>query len=326
MNHPRILVHTKGTTQDAHIPQAMTRAVELARQAGINAIAVDSLPEIKQRLLLPFSDPSGAEAALSADNTARLLSVVRWINPILIRDPKTNQTAELPSPLAAILPTAKQKHPFVLSDAGAHLDLTPLQVAAGALLCGNFWKAVYHRQHPRYAVFGYGEEYEKLPKTAQAVHDLLSQNPKRTVKVAESKEAFRGDNLEVLVVPNAVIGNTILKTAEAVLEAFGVIVKEEITADLVGKLGGLLTRSAFQRAKDRLYHPEAHGALLLASGKPFMKHHGRMDSNALLLALLRLHRYTKDGVLTRMRESFFAELREFHPQLLPAKVEPALVR
>ncbi len=316
--HLRILIHGKGSTDDTHIPDAVNEAIELAYKQGVKAESVTSLLEIKRRLLLDSNDEWAADAALSADSTKNILAACRDIDPITFFNPLTGEIEALKSPLAAILPTVKPQSHFILTDAGAHTGLESYQIALGALLCGSFWRAAFQKgKHPRYGVFGYGEEVSKLPPESREAYDFLRTCPNRTVKVVEAKEAFKG-SAEVVVVRNGEIGNTILKTAEAVLECFKVVVKEEMKADLFSMAGGVLSRSAFDRTKERIYHADTHGAFVLACGKPFMKQHGRLGAEDIYLALMRLARYTKDGVIARTRQDFFEEIRKSHPMFLPA--------
>ena len=312
----KILVHSSASDKDAHIPDAVTKAVALAQRSGVKAEAVESLLEIKRRLMLPSDDPQWAAGAISADRTANVLASTR-IDPIMIINPATGQVERLRSPLAAVLPTAKRGYTFVLTDAGAYMNTDWGQVALGALLCGSLWRVLHGKKFPRYGVLGYGEEFDKLPEDLKRVYVFLASFPNRTVKVVESKEVLGGDSVEVLIPRNGEIGNVFLKTAEATLGCFGTILKEELGADVQSKLGAVLSAPAFRRVKARLYLPESHGALVLGCRAPVMKHHGRMDSDGLLLAILRLHRIIQDNVLSRVRADFWNEIERSHPELIP---------
>jgi glycerol-3-phosphate acyltransferase PlsX len=316
MKHIRILVHASGSDADAHLREEIPQVISSAARSGLTVEAVDRLPEIAKRLQLPSSDPDAADAALSADSTIKILAgVVRHLNPVTIRNPETGAVEVLRQPLAAILPTAKQKYPFILSDAGAHVDTPGYQIAAGALLCGSFWRTVYQGRYPRYGVLGFGEEVAKLPPDARQAYELLKIE-RRTVKIVEPKEIFAGDAAEVLVVRNGEIGNYLLKTAEATLSAFGQVLREEIKSELFTKVGGAFVKPAFRRAKERFYHDDVHGAFFLGINKPVMKHHGRMRADDLLLALRRLALYADARIISRTRDDFLNHLREFHPDWL----------
>lgn len=313
----KILVHSRASDKDAHIPEAVREAVALAQRSSVIVEAVESLLEIKRRLMLPSDDPRFASGAISADRTANVLACTR-IDPIMIINPATGQVEKLRSPLAAVLPTAKRGYNFVLTDAGAYMNTDWGQVALGALLCGSLWRVLHKKQFPRYGVLGYGEEFDKLPEDLKCVYVFLESFPNRTVKVVESKEVLGGDSVEVLIPRNGEIGNVFLKTAEATLECFRAILKEELAADVQSKLGAVLSASAFRRVKARLYHPETHGALILGCRAPVMKHHGRMDCEGLLLAILRLSMIIEDNVLPQVRADFWNEIKRSHPELIPS--------
>lgn len=314
----RILVHASGSATDAHLKEAIPQAIVLAKRRNLTVEPVDQLSEIKERLLLPSRDPWAGDAALSAASTVRILSgLVRHLNPVMVRHPQSGEVTALNQPLAAILPTAKNGHHFVLSDAGAYLNLTGHQIAAGAVLCGSFWRVVYGKEHPRYGVLNHGEEVGKLPNDAREAYDYLKATRGRIVKVVEPKDILAGNSAEVLVVRNGEIGNLFLKTAEATLSAFGVVLREEIRARLQTKIGGMLAKSAFHQTKQRFYHEEVHGAFFLGINKPVMKHHGRMGAEELFLAIERLALYAAKDVIPRTRVDFLEQLSVHHPDWLP---------
>lgn len=308
MSRIHILIHASGSANDAHLQEAIPRAVKLARDRGLTVEPVERLAEIKDRLLLPAQDPQAADAALSADSTHKILGgIVRHLNPVSIRN-ETGEAVLIRSPLAAVLPTADSRYQFVLSDAGAYAENDPLQIAAGALLCGSFWRVAYTRQHARYGILGIGEEASKLPAVAREVYDLLKTGSNRVVKIVEPKDILGGDSAEVLVVRNGEIGNIFLKTAEAALAALGSVIRKEIRAEFLTTVGGALAKPALDRAKAHFYNREVHGAFFLGIEKPVMKHHGRMGAEDLFAAIERLALYTEKGIIPRTRADFQAQL------------------
>ena len=310
----KILVHSGASANDSHLKEEIPAAIRLAEAAGIRVEVVGRLSDAKERLTLPARNPSSVSALLSADNTAKIYAaVVRHLQPLTIREDDGLRESTLKAPLAAIMPTAKSNYPFVLSDAGAHTENSPMGIAVGALLCGAFWRVARGGRYPRYGVFGYGEEESKLPTDMRMAYNMLRSYKHRSVKIVEPKEILAGDAAEVLVVRNGEIGNVILKTAEATISAFGTIVREEIRAQTLTLLGGALVRPAFDRVKDRLYHGDAHGALFLGPTKPVMKHHGRMGAEDLFLAIQRLATYVKDDVSGHTRSTFLAQIKTEHP-------------
>lgn len=318
MNHIRILVHASGSSNDAHLEESIPKAIQMAKARNLTVEPVQRLGEIKERLLLPAHDPQAGDAALSADSTVKIIAgLVRHLDPVVLRNPATGKREEIKPPLAAVLPTAKTRYPFVLADAGAHVANTGFQIAAGALLCGSFWRMANNTTHPRYGVLGYGEEESKLPEELRMAYQLLRQETKRTVKIVEPKEILAGDSAEILVPRNGEIGNIFLKTAEATLAAFGTVVREEIRAEFRTTVGGVLARPALQRAKERFYNREVHGAFFLGIKKPVMKHHGRMGADELFLAIERLALYATKDVILQTRVDFLEQLEGKHPDWLP---------
>jgi glycerol-3-phosphate acyltransferase PlsX len=278
----------------------------------LNFQLVDSLPRIKEMLLAGEGD-----AAFSADNTQRIVAIARDLGSVIVRHPVTRQDEPMPTPLLAVLPSAKRGHCFVLSDAGAILDPQSHQLMLSALLAGNFWKALYNRRFPRYGVLGYGEEVGKQRAVAKTAYDELKAAPKRTVKVIEAKEALLEDRVEIVIPHNAEIGNYFLKTAEASIELMSTLLREEVNSSIRTKLGGALAAPAFDAVKERLFHEHVHGAMVGGIRYPFMKHHGRTDENGIFLALQRLARLSYDRTMLKARAMFLEELEQHHPDLLP---------
>ncbi|QQG50072.1 MAG: hypothetical protein HZB70_00585 [Candidatus Berkelbacteria bacterium] len=322
---PKLLVHTKGSGHDTHIPTTAKAAVELAVKEGMNVEGVESLPEIKRRLLLPRHDPKNASGALSAATSGDLVAIARGIEPIWLINPETGKQERLLSPLAAVLPTVEKGKHFILNDAGAHAEIGWFQVAIGALLCGSYHRAAYNSLYPIYGIHSIGGETHKLHPEAAKIYDFLKGNGRgRTVRIAEPEVAFSG-GIQVLVVRNGEIGNTLLKTAETSIRALNNVIKQEVTSELWSKLMVGMAQNAFHRVKERIYHDDVHGALLLGSGQLLMKQHGRVEADELLHALKRLERYALKDTLARMRQNFFQELARLHPEVLPPPPERVAV-
>lgn len=326
VHHPRLLIHSKGSGDDRHIPKAVEEAVKLARNRGIRVEPVEQLSVIKRRLMLPADDPQSADGALSAATSGDLVAIARGIDTIWLVNPETGQEERLLSPLAAIIPTTDERVRFILTDAGAHAEISWFQVAMGAILCGSFHRAAYHSRYPVYGIHSIGGEAHKLHGDAAKIYDFLRGNGRgRTVKIAEPDVAF-GGTVQVLVVRNGEIGNTFLKTAEASLRALNTVIKQEVTKELLTKLTvGVAAKPAFDRVKERIYHPDVHGALMLGAGRPLMKQHGQADEEGLLQALVRLNRYAKSDIIARTRRDFFEEIANLHPEVLPERPDKVAV-
>ena len=59
------------------------------------------------------------------------------------------------------------------------------------------------------------------------------------------------------------VGNVFLKTAEGVAKMVATMLREELTRDVMGKLGALLAKNSFYRLKKRIDYAEYGGAHLL---------------------------------------------------------------
>ena len=88
-----------------------------------------------------------------------------------------------------------------------------------------------------------------------------------------------------VIVCDGFIGNVVLKVSEAVAEAIGLFLREDIEKSLIGKLGYLLMRPAFRSLKRRVDYAEYGGAPLVGINGISIISHGRSSDRAIKNAI-----------------------------------------
>jgi glycerol-3-phosphate acyltransferase PlsX len=93
------------------------------------------------------------------------------------------------------------------------------------------------------------------------------------------------DDAVDVVVTDGFTGNVVLKTAESLSLAIGQLLKRELSAHPIRKLGALLAQGAFRALKQRL-DPEVYGgAVLLGLNGVVVKAHGSSRERAIANAI-----------------------------------------
>jgi glycerol-3-phosphate acyltransferase PlsX len=131
-----------------------------------------------------------------------------------------------------------------------------------------------------------GIEKEKGNALTKEAYELLEQN---------SEINFIG-NVEAREIPNgavdvavcdAFVGNVILKYTEGLSSALMDIIKGELMAQKISKIGALLAKPAFKNVKKRFDYREIGGAPFLGLKSLVVKAHGSSDAVAIQHAIKR---------------------------------------
>ena len=201
--------------------------------------------------------------------------------------------------LAGIFPHAKGR--FVSADIGANADCRPEFLVQFALMASAYSELALKVERPRVALLSNGEEEGKgntlIKETAPRLADLPMLN---YVGNAEPKEILRGD-LDV-VIQDGFTGNVFLKTMEATAKMVSQLLREEIMAGTLTKVGGLLARPAFDRVKKKTDPSEVGGALLLGVNGVVIIGHGRSDAVAVKNAIRQARSAIAANVIEAIRE------------------------
>ncbi len=162
--------------------------------------------------------------------------------------------------IAALMPTHTK--PVILADAGANVEATAEQLLQNAIMGVALAKGIFKLTNPRVALLNIGEEPGKGNSLAKETFELLSNSPGLNfIGNVEGRDV--PESACDVCVCDGFVGNVFLKTAEGVAKMVSSMLREELTRDVVSKIGALLAKDAFYRLKKRIDYAEYGGAQLL---------------------------------------------------------------
>jgi glycerol-3-phosphate acyltransferase PlsX len=161
--------------------------------------------------------------------------------------------------IAATMPT--ETNLFVLIDAGANTDPTPLQMLHNAVMGTVYSRHVLGYKNPRVGLMSIGTEDEKGNDFTRDSFELLKSSGLNFHGNVEGHDLF--ENPVEVVVADGFTGNVVLKTSEAIAHAIFRWLKHELYRSPVYKLGALLARPAFRTIARKTSADEYGGMPLL---------------------------------------------------------------
>jgi len=183
--------------------------------------------------------------------------------------------------LAARMPSKTRD--FVLLDAGANPVCEPLHLAQFAVMGSIYSREVLGRDKPRVGILSNGSEDSKGNELTKGAVKLCASLDLNFMGYVEGFELFK-DGVDVAIA-DGFTGNIVLKTAESLGYAMMQMLRRELTATPVRKLGAQLSRGAFLSLKQRI-DPEVYGgAALLGFNGIVIKAHGSARENAIMNAI-----------------------------------------
>jgi glycerol-3-phosphate acyltransferase PlsX len=201
--------------------------------------------------------------------------------------------------LAGILPNSSGY--FVSADIGANADCRPEFLVQFALMASAYTELALGVERPRVALLSNGEEEGKgntlVKETAPMLADLPMLN---YVGNVEPKEIVRGD--ADVVIQDGFTGNVFLKTMEATAKMVSQLIREEIMAGTLTKVGGALARPAFDRARQKTDPSEVGGAPLLGVDGVVIIGHGRSDALGVKNGIRQARMAIESNVIEAIRE------------------------
>tara|TARA_R100000027_G_scaffold61057_1_gene52173 strand:+ start:7237 stop:8298 length:1062 start_codon:yes stop_codon:yes gene_type:complete len=233
-----------------------------------------------------------ASALLSCGNTGALMAggTLR-IRPL----PGVERPA-----LGTIIPTRRGR--FILLDAGANPEPTPLQLCQNAILGSNYAKVAIGKERPRVGLLTIGTEEGKGSARIHESHEFLKQLDS-VIDYAGLIEGFQvfEDHVDV-VVCDGFTGNIVLKVCESLFKMLSGYVKDELSANWIRKAGAFLSLGAYKEIKHQLDPAQYGGAPLLGLKAPVLKAHGSSDEESIAGALRVAANALKNDMTEHIRE------------------------
>jgi glycerol-3-phosphate acyltransferase PlsX len=130
-------------------------------------------------------------------------------------------------------------------------------------------------ERPRIGLLNIGEEEIKGNEIVQAAHNLLSASGLNYLGFVEGHDIF-SDQVDV-VVTDGFTGNVALKTMEGAARLIADTLREELTRNVLRKIGALGAQPAFNALRTRLDPGRYNGATMVGLNGIVIKSHGGTD-------------------------------------------------
>ncbi len=199
--------------------------------------------------------------------------------------------------LAVTYPGAEK--PFLLLDSGANVDCQPKWLVHFGLMGAAYMRAIFGIKDPEVKLANIGAEETKGNKLALETYKMMS-----------AQKAYRfGGNIEAREVPYGVTdvvvcdgfdGNIIVKLTEGLASAMFKLMKQDMMATTMGKIGGMLVKPSLRQFKKRLDSEQHGGAPLLGVNGAMIKAHGNSSAVAIMNAVKQAEKMVSGDVVKRI--------------------------
>jgi len=191
--------------------------------------------------------------------------------------------------LCALLPTKTGM--TLLLDCGANAEVKPAYLLQFGQLGAEYMQNVMGIKNPRVGLVNIGTEKEKGTPLLQEAYELLENSGLNFVGNIEGRGIPAGE-VDVAVC-DGFVGNVVLKLTEGLSKTLMGMIKEELMASKISKLGALLAKGAFGRLKKKFDYREVGGAPFLGLESLVVKAHGSSDALAIKNAIRQCVLYSK---------------------------------
>jgi glycerol-3-phosphate acyltransferase PlsX len=270
-----------------------TQVVEM-HDSGIDAVRKKKDSSISRAVDL-VKDGS-AEAIVSAGNTGAAVAAATIKLRML---PGIERPA-----IAATMPTVTGH--FLLCDAGANPDPTPQQLEDNAIMALAYCKHALGIANPRAGLLSNGTEEFKGNELTLAAHTLLKECGVNFHGNVEGHDLF-GGAVDV-VVTDGFTGNVVLKTSEALASSIFKLLKAQLMASPVRKIGAMLCKPAFLAIRAKTNPDEYGGMPLLGPNGVCIIAHGGSSAIAVKNAI----RSAGEAIRHQVNPHIIEEVRRCH--------------
>ena len=187
-----------------------------------------------------------------------------------------------------------------LIDMGANVDVKPLTLAQFGVLGATYVRLLHGVARPRVGLLSNGTEDTKGTEILRGALAILRGSAAFDFRgFVEGRDIFSGD-LDV-VITDGFTGNVVLKTAEGAASLIMKLVKEEVLASPIRKLGALLLSGAFKALGRRLDYAEHGGAPLLGVQGNVVLCHGGSNEKAIKNGIKMAARLASAGLVDAVK-------------------------
>ncbi len=285
-----------------HLPVTIENADDVLEMTDKPVEATRSKPNNSMAVGLKMLKEGKGQAFVTAGNTGGAL-----FNAISIL--KRMKGVQRPA-LTAVFPTRKGN--CVVMDIGANADCRPDFFVQFAIIGSIFAEKVLGISSPRVAMLANGEEDMKGNQLIKDSKPFMKAAPINFIGNVEPKEMFAGE--ADVIIADGFTGNILLKTSEAVGKMMTDIIKEDIQAGFLTKIGGLLVRPAFKRIKKMMDPSEVGAARLLGVNGLVFIGHGKSDAKAIYNGIKAANHDVQVNLLSAIQEAIEKQIEMSNPK------------
>jgi len=207
---------------------------------------------------------------------------------------------------AIAVPISSKRGFTVLLDCGANLEVRPGHLRDFAKM-GFEYARILGKESPLVGLLNVGEEEEKGTELVKEAFGMIKEALGETfVGNVEGRDILYG-NVDV-VVTDGFKGNVAMKTIEGTAKFIGDLLKMHIKqAGILGLLGGLLLKGAFNNLKKSLDPRIYGGAFILGVKGVVVKAHGNSDALAISNAIKVACNGVKGRLVEKLEARFGSE-------------------
>lgn len=205
--------------------------------------------------------------------------------------------------ICTMMPTVK-KRPSLILDAGANTDCKPEFLVDFARM-GQIYCEHFLNREPKIGLLANGEEDSKGNELTKDVFKILKNDAffaKTFIGNVEGNDIFKGD-VDVIVC-DGYSGNIVLKASEGVANAIFRILKNEISQNLLSKIGALFLRKSFRTLKNEVDYAEYGGAPLLGVRGNVIISHGKSNARAITCAIKQAVKISQKNIIEHLSAAF----------------------
>ena len=192
---------------------------------------------------------------------------------------------------------------FVLVDAGANTDCTPLNLAQFAVMGELYSKLNFGIENPKIGLLSVGDEDVKGNALTKEAFKILSRMPINFIGNVEGHDLF--NRTADVVVCDGFCGNVVLKSAESIASAISYWLKEALMKNAIRKTGAILAQDAFRELKAISNYEEVGGAPLLGINGVCIIGHGASSPKAVKSAIRVADTFAKNAQPSKISDRLF---------------------
>lgn len=270
---------------------SVVNASEVIENCDVPTVAIKRKKDSSMVVGMNMLKRGEAAAFVSAGNTGALLTGATVIVGRI-------KGVERPA-LGTMLPT--EKGHTLLIDAGANVDAKPSYLAQFATMGSVYVENVMGIKEPKVGLVNIGAEREKGNAVVKETYGLLEeQKGINFIGNVEARDISKGD--ADVIVCDAFVGNVILKLMEGFGKSILRIIKKELLADFISKIGAGLSFGAFKRIKKYFDYDDVGGAPFLGLKALVVKAHGSSDHKAIRGAILQCTKFIEGDIVNKIAD------------------------